>query len=348
MAERNGVPSKDGELTEYHNKEATATQWFNPGRKILFVNGMANTGANHAESALALSLLQMCPVIGLYNRTSSAFEDLSQCLFDKYQWDGPRSASPQDMLDAAVATGVARGQKDDPARVMEAALERNPAAAAMFRLLRQPEHRGASIFAHSQGNLILSNALSAIALVDGEKAVSRYEVRSFGSPAVNWPKGVQPLECGFTWDPVTWLAGFDFSLSISKVGMPADSLNPITHGFNEYMKSDPAFVINRFRWGSLGVTVSMDEDGLATALVRMGRNAPRVRSVFERLKTHHNSDSDDVALLYVEKLRKAPDGKNTLAAIRADPPLKKLLITVMEKGWTTAREKEAIGFLRSL
>ncbi|HMB69165.1 MAG TPA: hypothetical protein VKU85_07625 [bacterium] len=348
MADRNGVPSRDGEITEYRNPEAEATRWFDPGRRAVFVNGMANTGKNHAESGLALSLLQMCPVIGLYNLTGGFFEDLSQCLLDKYQWDGPRAASPSEILDAIVADAARRGQRMDRAAAMEKALERNPAAASLFRLLRRPEYRQAAIFAHSQGNLILSNTLSAIGLVDGETKLGTYEVRTFGSPAVNWPRGVKPIECGFTWDPVTWLAGFDFSFSISKVGMPADSLNPLTHGFAEYMKCDPAFVINRFRWGSLGVTVSMDEDGLATALVRMGRNLPRVRSVFERLKTHHPSDSDDVALLYVEKLRRGTNGAAVLGALKSEPALRKLLIDVMDGGWTTAREKEAIRFLRAL
>ena len=42
------------------------------------------------------------------------------------------------------------------------------------------------------------------------------------------------------------------------------------------MKNDPAFVVNRFRWGGWGMTVSLDEKGLATALISMGKNLQRV------------------------------------------------------------------------
>lgn len=55
-----------------------------------------------------------------------------------------------------------------------------------------------------------------------------------------------------------------------------------------------------------------------------------------------------MALLYTQKLRKAPNGQSTLAALKTEPLLKNLLINVMETGWTTAKEKEAIGFLKAL
>ena len=116
-------------------------------------------------------------------------------------------------------------------RVIRKELARNPAALAVFDLLRRPRWRRCDIFAHSQGNLILSNALQGIEAVDGRAAIAGRNVHSFGSPAVKWPKGLNHHEHGFTWDPVTWLAGIDASLSISKVGMPKGSLNPITHSF---------------------------------------------------------------------------------------------------------------------
>ena len=94
--------------------------------------------------------------------------------------------------------------------------------------------------------------LQAIAAVDGPKPWSVRTVQTFGSPAVNGTgAGITKYEHGFTWDPVTFLAGFDSTWTISKVGMPSGSMNPITHAFLEYMKRDPAFVVNRFRWGGL-------------------------------------------------------------------------------------------------
>jgi len=71
------------------------------------------------------------------------------------------------------------------------------------------------------------------------------------------------------------------------------------------------------------------------------------RAVFERLRSAHPLDVDDVAKLYVEKLRAAPDGRTILAAAKADG-LHRLLMEVMEAGWTSGRERTAIDFLGSL
>jgi hypothetical protein len=78
------IPTEDGEVNEYINLEAAdASKFFSQSRKVIFINGMKNSGRVHAESALALSLVQMCPVIGLFNRSSGFLVDLWQCLMDK-------------------------------------------------------------------------------------------------------------------------------------------------------------------------------------------------------------------------------------------------------------------------
>jgi hypothetical protein len=146
------------------------------------------------------------------------------------------------------------------------------------------------------------------------------------------------------------LAGFDSSFSISKVGPHeyAGSGTLVSHGFKVYAQNDPTFVINRFRWGSFGVTVSMDEDGLADALVAMRGNLPRVQAIFEKLEKSHNSDSDDVAVLYVEKLQASPHRSVIVNALKQHPSLKSKLIQLMEEGWTGADEKAAIEFLKKI
>lgn len=331
------VPAVDGQVTTFVDAEAAAaTRYFDHERTVVFVNGMANSGEEHQQSAFALSLMQMCTVVGVYNATGGFAIDLMQCLGDKHQFDGPLASSAS----SAIGRGAVR------AGAAEDVLRRNPASAAMFRLLRSPEFRGVDVFAHSQGNLILSNALSAIEVVDGSSAVGQYTVYTFGSPARSWPRATRLVECGFTFDPVTWMAGMDFSFSISKLGMPADSLVPITHSFKEYLFNDEAFVVNRFRWGGLGVTFSMDEAGLAHALVRMGHNLPRVTGVFRYLANYHWSDVDDVALLYIEELQHVPQGPGLLQAIRSERPLLDLLVRALEGGWTSGRERAAIDFLK--
>lgn len=331
------IPRADGAVNEYAYREAVASGQFDRTRKVVFVNGMNNSGEDHAESALALSWVQMCTVVGVYNASGGGMTDFLQCIGDKNQFDGPLSFTAQNK----VAIGTMFTNRT-PVEVARKALGRNPAQVALFDLLRRTKRR--DIFAHSQGNLILSNVLQAIVAVDGPQGIAGYKVYTFGSPAVNWPAGVTKYESGFTWDPVAFLAGFDASWSISKVGMPKGSMNPITHGFLEYIKCDPAFVVNRFRWGSLGVTFDMDEVGLADALVAMGGNTRRVLAIFEHLNDKHTSDADDVAVLYVERVKKSPV---LSAAVKADRPLTNLLVKVMDEGWTSDDEKKAIAFLQA-
>jgi hypothetical protein len=334
------VPQSDGEINEYAYKEALESTEFDRVRKVIFINGMRNDGVAHAESALALSWVQMCTVVGVYSASSGRLRDIAECVGDKAQFDGPASFSARTRV--AIGTAVGGLTSVEAAR---RALSRNRAQVELFDRLRRPENRHWEIFAHSQGNLILSNVLQAIAAADGPHALSGRIVHTFGSPAVNWPAGITKHEHGFTWDPITFLAGFDSTWTISKVGMPRDSNNPITHGFLEYLKRDPAFVVNRFRWGGLGVTFSMDEDGLARALAAMGANTRRVLAIFEHLHRKHSGDADDVAVRYVLLARQSPA---TIAAIKANRPLVALLIRVLDEGWTSGEEKNAIAILQGL
>lgn len=346
----NRLPSIDGDVNIYANDEAKKARWYNASKKAIFINGMDNQPKDHKKSAEGLSLLQMCPVVGVYNKTSGKVLDLIQCLGDKYQFDGPAASSANAVIDAVAKQEKENGRSANRVKIIEGAIERNPACLSLFRVLRRKENRHVPIYAHSQGNLILSNALSAVAAADGEGAIKGRKVHSFGSPAVNWPSGLNHQEYGFTFDPVSWLSGFDFSFSISKLG-PLKGENGgsqlWSHAFDSYMRNDPAFVINRFRWGGWGVTVSMDEDGLAAALADMGRNIPRVLAVFERLERENGSDVDDVAVRYVNNLRKKTNSKETFQMIKSSK-LHSLLVRVMEEGWTGSDERKAIDYLQAI
>ena len=357
-------PVADGAVFLYTPKGVAASPHFNRSRRVIFINGMANTGKAHVESAMGLAELQMCPVIGVYNATDGALLDLRQCVEDKYQFHGPGADSAAESLERAVAAAKQSGKPAATKQsVMAEALERNPASRAMFELLCRPEHRSTEIVAHSQGNIILCNALHALVAAGRDDAVRGRIVNTFGSPVVpgNWPAGLALREFGFTWDPVTWLGGPDWKLKISKAGMPSGaglfsdgfgpwikSRVPVTHSFLEYMKADPTFVVNRFRWGSLGMTMSMDERALAEALVEMGRNFTRVKRVLEHLKRSHGCDSDDVALEYIKALQDPARSPRDLGPmVKRDKPLRDLLIGLMESGWTGGDEKKAIAWLKA-
>lgn len=338
----NPLPSGDGAVNIYENPEALTTPYWNRQRSVVFINGMDNSPSDHRVSAIALSKLQMCRVIGVYNKTDGVWTDLLQCLGDKWQFDG--HGLDRAWNQARTAYLNAFGSAGDAERAILGALSRNPAAVTLFAELRRvPGER--EIFAHSQGNLILSNVLTAISILEGERGLNRFTVHSFGSPTVNWPQGFTHHRHGFTFDPVNWLAGFDSSFSISKVGVPtvAEKFGVLSHGFKCYMADDATFVVNRFRWGSFGLTASMDEAGLAKALAAMGTNIPRITAIFERLYSAHNSDVDDVAELYVNEIR---NNSMVLNLVRQNTKLRDLLIKSLDEGWTSSGEYAAIATLK--
>jgi len=347
-------PNTDGQIKLYRYFDCTAerakglrlpdplkrSQYFDSDRRVIFINGMDNKGTDHQDAAWMLSYIQMCPIIGVFNKTAGFFKDLGQCIADKWQFHG-EPGDPKEKFNAQIKSMQQAGLAPDRAAVMIDVLSDNPAAVAMFRLLRSTAGKNLEIFAHSQGNLILSNALTAVSIVDSLAAIQGRKVQSFGSPALNWPPGIARKDHAFTFDPVSWLDPV-LNFDVSKIGLAG-------HGFLMYMENDPEFVVNRYRWGSLGVTVSMDEEGLAKELVGMGNNQPRIRRIFEHLDKYHNSDVDDVALLYVNQLRSKKgdaQAKQFFATMKGG--LVPLLIKVMDQGWTAADEKECITFLKSV
>ncbi len=92
---------------------------------------------------------------------------------------------------------------------------------------------------------------------------------------------------------------------------------------------------------------STDEDGLATALYeRGGIDANFVKGVFAVLADRYATDADDVALAYVNLVKKR--GGSQLHSLKLDSSLKQLLIQLMEQGWTSDDESAAIRYLRTL
>lgn len=92
-------------------------------------------------------------------------------------------------------------------------------------------------------------------------------------------------------------------------------------------------------------TFNFDEAGLANAMVtELGSNSYKVYAVFERLdKGGYTTDIDDIALLYIEKIKNNIGISN---AIRSNKKLVDLLVKSMTKGWTTNEEQKSIDFLQ--
>lgn len=113
---------------------------------------------------------------------------------------------------------------------------------------------------------------------------------------------------------------------------------------------DRAFTLidNRYLGIRLGAnnvaTMSFDEEGLAKDLLK--EPSTIVLEVFQRMDEHFNSDSDDVAEIYVNLLRST--GGQSLQALKNNKPLIQLLIKILDEGWTSAGEQSCINFLRGL
>lgn len=89
--------------------------------------------------------------------------------------------------------------------------------------------------------------------------------------------------------------------------------------------------------------VSVDEKGIADALIsECGIDMKKVYAVFQELDNRYSTDSDDVALLYIDQAKRNP---NIFKSLRLHTQLKNLLILVFDSGWTSSKEYKAMALL---
>ena len=93
-----------------------------------------------------------------------------------------------------------------------------------------------------------------------------------------------------------------------------------------------------------GFWTGVDEDGLASALAdRHSNQLDFVLKVMRAMDSDYSSDSDDVALAYVQIAMKRPAlGK----ALKMNWQLRDFLINLLDSGVTFADERQAISWLR--
>ncbi len=129
------------------------------GGAAIFVNGINTKLSEHYSAAQRFANELNTPVVGVYNASAGMVQDILQCVSDK-------------MFDRS----------------------RNPAIATMTRLIRnygdaRQHNGGLRIFAHSQGSLIVSEALRQAQ--GGGADLSRNDVTTFGNAAYTMPAGPQ-------------------------------------------------------------------------------------------------------------------------------------------------------------
>ncbi|HVL39527.1 MAG TPA: hypothetical protein VM328_09075, partial [Fimbriimonadaceae bacterium] len=161
-----GVPVEDDrEAEELHGSrtDSEARGAIGNGATI-FVNGIDTSISEHFRAAQRLANQLNTPVVGVYNASTGFGSDLLQCFSDK-------------MFDAGRLVG--RG---------------NPAVETLRRIMvrhgnPREENGGLRIFAHSQGSIIVSEALRQ---ARGEGAdISQHDVTTFGNAAFSFPTGPQ-------------------------------------------------------------------------------------------------------------------------------------------------------------
>src|SRR4029077_17480955 len=176
------IPTTNGQLVDYHAVEPP-----NATPRIYYVNGIQTDGKTHAMTAMALSILTERVIHGIYNATAGLgagiILDLLQCGADwtdiflsKLAWIGYIRVHATLEKVMSLVRGKAGQSQANPINVAESIRRRIPAAyrvafierclstynkatAALFQQLRNHQTEKQLIIAHSQGNLIVADAL---------------------------------------------------------------------------------------------------------------------------------------------------------------------------------------------
>jgi hypothetical protein len=187
------IPTKDGDVNCYDLSVSGVGE-----PRIYFVNGIRVLPNEHAVTAAYLSLLIERPVWGVYNQTAGqklgSIVDVLQCVLDFAQNSVARTTSSSNL---GKSPKVPENKIDDFLRDLDKKyVVWNQATLELFRQLVIHRHERQLIIAHSQGNLITSNALFVLEDVLGSAGLSNIRVYSLASPAPAWPLGLRVANGG--------------------------------------------------------------------------------------------------------------------------------------------------------
>jgi hypothetical protein len=189
------TPVADGELNIYNLGGTTAAT-----PRIYYVNGIQSNPRDHAVVAAYLSLLIERPVVGVYNATAGKgsmlstgfWSDISQCLKDFTQNTFARPFSSAHKQPSVPESKI----NEFLLNVEKKYYVWNRATLELFKQLVRHRHEKQLIVAHSQGNLITSNALFVLEDVLGSAGLSKIRVYSLASPAPAWPVSLSVVNGG--------------------------------------------------------------------------------------------------------------------------------------------------------
>ena len=216
----NWLPKKGGDRSLYHTKGSRAD------RRILFVNGIMNTRYEHALACQRIMNATQCQVLGIYNMkgtentvTNTVLKAATSAItsgllsFEKLAFDLGQCISDQVGLLARGALGYTG---NTPNGCTDSLLN------YLFHHGAEWPNRPITIMAHSQGNLITSNALMLYSAMMQRpditrntllapivaKGPRRIHVFAVASPAMTWPTNnhISVHTYWHRFDPVTALS----------------------------------------------------------------------------------------------------------------------------------------------
>ena len=218
---RNCPPTSGGDIVLYSSSPANA------GRRLVFVNGIWNTPADHATACNNLCTKTSCDVIGVYNQFGIGLSAGDYCFEEKLcrkAFDGVFDIGQSASDWVGVGLRALAGQLGLDSIVSRIGLM-NGCSARLLSLLRKYgscwPNTPLCIVAHSQGNLITSNALMVYSAMARTYKFPQAKIHVFAvaSPAVSWP--TDPVNISVDpylhrWDPVTAVSMFRNMRGIDK------------------------------------------------------------------------------------------------------------------------------------
>jgi hypothetical protein len=169
--------------------------------KVVFVNGQLGNDQKHKMQACALAAVSGGPVCGIYNTSRGLLLDSLKSGWLKITTSGLMK------LESKVYE-VLEGQKASETAIHDHLHRWDcPASAALFNLLLKEEYHDARIVGHSQGNIIICNAINGIIACRGKEAVKDMQVIAVASPTFFWNKAVNHTIYNMKNDFVGWLSG---------------------------------------------------------------------------------------------------------------------------------------------
>ena len=239
----NVPPTAGGARTLYTQPGARAD------KRIVFVNGIMNTAAEHASSCKQIIDAIGCEVLGVYNQKGTENVLVSRALRDAFVFENMAFDLGQCISDQVGL--LARGAKG------YIGTSPNGCTNSLLNLFIAYGHnwptRPLCIMSHSQGNLITSNALMQYsALMSGRipvNAVSnpalkaiiargpiRIHVFAVASPAMTWPINnfITMHAYWHQYDPVTALSGYR-NLRATLAGHGTRTSGEFGHSLDTYL-----------------------------------------------------------------------------------------------------------------